>query len=154
MIAVAKTNAIDLDSARDKYLRHARRRGLSPASLTSYQRHIDRFTAFLRQRGRQTVQDIHPKDLVAFEKHLAQNDFAAVTCSQSRSIVGKWLLFKHPDLAEMRRINKEEDKKRWNKEPDLYGPYFYDAVRLFAAGRVRRDPDDRRRVEIVPGVEG
>jgi phosphoribosylglycinamide formyltransferase-1 len=29
-----------------------------------------------------------------------------------------------------------------------------EAVRLFAAGRVRRDPDDRRRVEIVPGEEG
>lgn len=28
-----------------------------------------------------------------------------------------------------------------------------EAVRLFAAGRVRRDPVDRRRVEIVPGVE-
>ncbi len=27
----------------------------------------------------------------------------------------------------------ERYKKRWNKEPDLYGPYFYDAVRLFAA---------------------
>ena len=32
------------------------------------------------------------------------------------TIAGKWLLFKHPDLAEMRRINKEEDKKRWKKE--------------------------------------
>lgn len=29
-----------------------------------------------------------------------------------------------------------------------------EAVRLFAAGRVRRDPVDRRRVQIVPGVEG
>ncbi|MFN2645820.1 MAG: ABC transporter substrate-binding protein [Burkholderiales bacterium] len=24
-------------------------------------------------------------------------------------------------------------KKRWGKEPDLYGPYFYDAVRMYAA---------------------
>lgn len=29
-----------------------------------------------------------------------------------------------------------------------------EAVRLFAAGRVRRDPVDRRKVQIVPGVEG
>ncbi len=24
-------------------------------------------------------------------------------------------------------------RKRWNKEPDLYGPYFYDAVKMYAA---------------------
>ena len=32
------------------------------------------------------------------------------------SMIGKRLLFKHPDLAEMRRINKAEDKIRWKKE--------------------------------------
>jgi branched-chain amino acid transport system substrate-binding protein len=26
----------------------------------------------------------------------------------------------------------EKYKKRWGKEPDLYGPYFYDAVRMYA----------------------
>ncbi len=93
MIAVAKTNSNDLDKARDKYLRHAKRRGLSPASLTSYRRHIDRFTVFLRQRKRSSVSDIRPRDLAAFERYMAKNEFAAVTCSQSRSIVGKWLRF-------------------------------------------------------------
>jgi hypothetical protein len=28
-----------------------------------------------------------------------------------------------------------------------------EAVRLFAAGRVRRDPTDRRRVQIIPGED-
>lgn len=90
---VAKNEHSDLDQARDRYLRHARRRGLSPASLTSYHRHIDRFTAFLRKRNRQRVADIRPSDLKAFEQHLARNEFAAVTCSQSRSIVDKWLRY-------------------------------------------------------------
>jgi site-specific recombinase XerD len=83
----------ELDQARDKYLRHAKRRGLSPASLTSYQRHIDRFTEFLRKRTRRRVEDIRPSDLTAFERHLSKHEFAAVTCSQSRSIVGKWLRY-------------------------------------------------------------
>lgn len=90
---VAKTERSELDKARDKYLRHARRRGLSPASLTSYRRHIDRFTAFLRQRKRHRITDIRPSDLKAFERYMAKHDFAAVTCSQSRSIVGKWLRY-------------------------------------------------------------
>lgn len=27
----------------------------------------------------------------------------------------------------------ERYRKRWNREPDLYGPYFYDAVKMYAA---------------------
>jgi sterol desaturase/sphingolipid hydroxylase (fatty acid hydroxylase superfamily) len=41
---------------------------------------------------------------------------AALALIAGITIVGKKLLFLHPDLAEMRRINKEEDKKRWKKE--------------------------------------
>lgn len=90
---VVKSEHIELENARDKYLRHAKRRGLSPASLTSYRRHIDRFIEFLRKRKRVTVGDIRPNDLTAFERHMSKHEFAAVTCSQSRSIVGKWLRY-------------------------------------------------------------
>jgi sterol desaturase/sphingolipid hydroxylase (fatty acid hydroxylase superfamily) len=45
---------------------------------------------------------------------------AALALIASITIAGKWLIFKQPDLAEMRRINKEEDKKRWKK--DKYPP--------------------------------
>lgn len=94
MNEVPKNVKTDFDRARDKYLQHARRRGLSPASVTSYQRHIDRFAEFLRkQRKRQRVRDIRPNDLVAFAKFLAKRDFSTTTCSQSRSILEKWLRF-------------------------------------------------------------
>ena len=66
---------------------------MSPSSVTSYQRHIDRFLAFLEKRDRKTVVDIRPNDLAAFERYLAKNDFASVTCSQSKAIVGKWLRY-------------------------------------------------------------
>jgi len=45
---------------------------------------------------------------------------AALALIAGITIVGKKLLFMHPDLAEMRRRNKEEDKKRWQK--DKYPP--------------------------------
>ena len=62
--------------------------------MTSYQRHIDRFTGFLaKQRKREKVRDIRPNDLEAFAKFLAQRDFSATTCTQSRSILEKWLRF-------------------------------------------------------------
>jgi sterol desaturase/sphingolipid hydroxylase (fatty acid hydroxylase superfamily) len=32
------------------------------------------------------------------------------------SKIGKWLLFQHPALAEMRRINREKDKEKWALE--------------------------------------
>lgn len=83
----------DLEQARDKYLSHVKRRGLSPSSVTSYSRHIDRFVTFLGKRNRKDVADIRQNDLGAFEKHLAKNDFAPVTCSQSKAIVGKWLRY-------------------------------------------------------------
>ena len=36
------------------------------------------------------------------------------------SKVGKWLLFKHPALAEMREINRRQDKEKWGM--DKYPP--------------------------------
>lgn len=83
----------DLDRARDKYLNHVAKRGLSPSSVTSYQRHIDRFIDFLSKRDRKKVDEIRPNDLVAFERQLAKDDFASVTCSQSKAIVSKWLRY-------------------------------------------------------------
>ena len=93
MNEVAKHEHTDFDRARDKYLKNAKRRGLSPASVTSYQRHIDRFTEFLRQRKRERVTDIRPRDLEAFASYLSKQDFSTTTCAQSRSILEKWLRF-------------------------------------------------------------
>ncbi|MAT93203.1 MAG: sterol desaturase [Halioglobus sp.] len=45
---------------------------------------------------------------------------AALALIAGITIAGKKLLFMHPELAEMRRRNKEEDKKRWKK--DKYPP--------------------------------
>ena len=90
---MASNKKSDLERARDKYLSHVKRRGLSPSSVTSYRRHIDRFVEFLNKRNRKKVVDIRPNDLSAFERHLSKNDFAAVTCSQSKAIVGKWLRY-------------------------------------------------------------
>jgi len=91
---VTKQDKKDFHNARDKYLRHAKQRGLSPASVTSYRRHIDRFSDFLvAQRKRKKVTDVRPNDLAAFAKYLAKNDFSSTTCAQSRSILEKWLRF-------------------------------------------------------------
>ena len=84
----------------------------------SYQRHIDRFIEFLRKRNRQSITDIRPNDLQAFERYLAKNSFAAVTCSQSRSIVGKWIRY----LAHQGDIDTEVfpatsgRRRKWSRE--------------------------------------
>lgn len=83
----------ELHSVRDKYLRHARRRGLSPASLNAYRRHIDRFIDYLGTRRRRRLQDVRPRDLDDFERHLSKNDFSRVTRTQCRSILDKWMRF-------------------------------------------------------------
>ena len=91
---VTKHEQTDFHRARDKYLQQAKKRGLSPASVTSYRRHIDRFSEFLsKQRKRRKITDIRPNDLEAFSKFLAKNDFSPTTCAQSRSILEKWLRF-------------------------------------------------------------
>jgi len=41
---------------------------------------------------------------------------AALALIAGITILGKWLLFKHPALAEMRRVNKEQDSLKWQKE--------------------------------------
>ncbi len=41
---------------------------------------------------------------------------------------GKWLIFKHPALAEMRRINRDEDKVKWKKEK--YPPMIRSSQRV------------------------
>jgi len=51
-----------------------------------------------------------------WEHYNILGSLAAMALIAGITIAGKWLLFKHPELAEMRRINKEEDKKRWKKE--------------------------------------
>lgn len=55
-----------------------------------------------------------------WEHYNIVGSLAALALIAVTTIVGKKLLFMHPDLAEMRRINKEEDKKRWKK--DKYPP--------------------------------
>lgn len=90
---VPNRKKLDLDKAKTKYLRHAVRRGLSPASVTSYERHIERFISFARKRKRRTIDDVRPTDLEAFGKHLDKHDFSATTCGQSRSILDKWLRY-------------------------------------------------------------
>ena len=53
---------------------------------------------------------------IIWEHYNILGSAAALALIAGISIIGKKLLFKHPDLAEMRRINKEEDKVRWKKE--------------------------------------
>ncbi len=54
--------------------------------------------------------------LTVWEHYNILGSMAALALIVGITIVGKKLVFRHPDLAEMRRINKEEDKKRWEKE--------------------------------------
>lgn len=115
---VADNKKTDLERAKDKYLAHVVRRGLSPSSVISYQRHIDRFVVFLEKRNRSQVADIRPNDLQAFERHLSKNDFADVTCSQSKAIVGKWLRY----LAHQGEVDTElfpastGRRRKWSQE--------------------------------------
>ena len=108
----------DLEQARDKYLNHVKRRGLSPSSVTSYSRHIDRFVEFLLKRSRKEVAEIRQNDLAAFEKHLSKNDFAAVTCSQSKAIVGKWLRYlAHQGMVDTSIFPANTGRRRkWSQE--------------------------------------
>jgi len=54
----------------------------------------------------------------------------------------------------------ERYRKRFNKEPDLYGPYFYDAVKMYAAAIAKGgdSPDGIRQalksLKDYPGING
>lgn len=45
----------------------------------------------------------------------------------------------------------ERYRKRWNREPDLYGPYFYDAVKMYAAA-IEKNGDSPE--AILAGLKG
>lgn len=51
-----------------------------------------------------------------WEHYNILGSLAALSLIAAITIIGKWLLFKHPDLAEMRQANKEQDKLKWKKE--------------------------------------
>ncbi|NQX87119.1 MAG: sterol desaturase family protein [Halioglobus sp.] len=51
-----------------------------------------------------------------WENYNILGSMAALALIAGITIIGKKLVFRHPDLAEMRRINTEEDKLRWAKE--------------------------------------
>lgn len=55
-----------------------------------------------------------------WEHYNILGSLAALALIAAITIIGKWLLFKHPDLAEMRQMNKEQDKLKWKK--DKYPP--------------------------------
>ena len=53
---------------------------------------------------------------------------AALALIAAITKAGKWLIFKHPALAEMRRINRDEDKLKWKKEK--YPPMIRSSQRV------------------------
>ncbi|MDZ7781893.1 MAG: sterol desaturase family protein [Halioglobus sp.] len=55
-----------------------------------------------------------------WEHYNILGSLAALALIAGITIIGKWLLFKHPELAQMRQMNKEQDKLKWKK--DKYPP--------------------------------
>src|SRR5690606_1952295 len=82
---------VTLESQRDTYLAHvAVERGLSANTVAAYRRDIDRYIAFLTERGKTTLGQVERADVAAFAEAVttgADGRAALAPASAARTVV-------------------------------------------------------------------
>jgi integrase/recombinase XerD len=90
----AVARRLPIDDAVDLFLAHCKvERGLARHTLDSYGRDLNRFAAFIAERGRADVDDIQPVDVIDFLTMLAERGLVAR--SRARTLVAVRQLCKH-----------------------------------------------------------